>query len=223
MDRLRVGVVIPAFNEAATIGHVVAAASRFGRPIVVDDGSSDDTARRAEDAGAAIVRHSANRGYDGALNSGFARAFDLGCEYVVTVDADGQHDQTTLQPFILALENGADVVVGIRDRRARLAEILFAWVTTARWGIRDPLCGVKAYRIAVWKELGHFDSYQSIGTELSLYAAASGKRIAQLPVKTRDRSDAPRFGRRFAANGRILRALWIGMSVRGPRPLASSV
>lgn len=218
MERLRIGVIIPALNEANTVATVVAAASRFGQPIVVDDGSRDNTGERAKEAGATVVRHAVNRGYDQALNSGFARASELGCEYVVTVDADGQHDQTILGAFILALDNGADVVVGVRDHRARMAETLFAWVTTVRWGIRDPLCGMKAYRIGVWRELGHFDSYSSIGTELSLFAAATRKRMAQVRVRTRSRSGAPRFGARFVANRRILRALWIGMSRGVPRP-----
>lgn len=220
MDRLRIAIVVPAFNEAETIAEIVTSAAAFGRPVVVDDGSTDGTAVRAAEAGASVVIHGVNQGYDGALNSGFARAAELGCEYVVTMDADGQHDEKTLQPFILALDNGADVVVGIRDRRARPAEILFGWVATARWHIRDPLCGMKAYRIGVWRELGHFDSYQSIGTELSLFAAATGKRLAQLPVPTYERAGASRFGQRLAlaANWRILRALWLGMSIRHGRP-----
>jgi hypothetical protein len=59
--------------------------------------------------------------------------------------------------------------------------------------------------------VGHFDSYGSIGTELVLYAAKNGKRIAQLPVRTQERIDAPRFGRIFSANRRILYALWMGL------------
>ena len=203
--------VIPALNESATIAAVVAGAVRYGVPIVVDDGSTDDTGAHAEAAGATVVRHPVNRGYDAAINSGFIRAAELDCAYVITLDADGQHDPTTVATFISALVAGADVVVGIRDRRARIGESLFAIAATARFGMRDPLCGMKAYRLEVWKELGHFDSYGSVGTELALFAARRGKKIAQLPVPTRDRADAPRFGRRFRANQRILRALWIGL------------
>jgi glycosyltransferase involved in cell wall biosynthesis len=150
-------------------------------------------------------------GYDQALNSGFARASELGCEYVITMDADGQHDPTILTSFIQTLDAGADVVVGIRDRRQRLAEHIFAWVSSVKWGVNDPLCGLKAYRVEVYRELGHFDSYDSIGTELTIYAAKVGKKIMQVPVKTRERSDEPRFGRRYSANWRILRALLLSL------------
>jgi hypothetical protein len=64
-----------------------------------------------------------------------------------------------------------------------------------------------------YRELGHFESYCSIGTELAIYAARSGMRIDQVMVKTSDRQDASRFGR-FSANGKILRALWLGMFQR---------
>lgn len=207
MERYRLGIVIPALNEKATIVDVVNSVSRYGQPIVVDDGSSDETGRLSETAGASVVRHNVNRGYDQALNSGFARAYELNCDYVITMDADGQHDPTILHAFIRELNSGADVVLGIRDRRQRLAESIFSWVGAVKWGIHDPLCGMKGYRISLYKELGHFDSYNSIGTELAIFAARSGKKIIQLPIKTRERQDKPRFGKRYSANIRIMHAL----------------
>jgi hypothetical protein len=70
--------------------------------------------------------------------------------------------------------------------------------------------------MSVYQALGHFDSYRSIGTELALFAARRGYRLAQVAVKTRDRADAPRFGRLLSANLRILRALALGMFRRYP-------
>jgi hypothetical protein len=124
------------------------------------------------------------------------------------MDADGQHEPAILQSFLRAIDEGAEVVVGIRDRRQRRAEHVFAWIGRRLWGIRDPLCGMKAYRISVYRQLGHFDSYGSIGTELAIFAARSGRRITQVPVRTRDRIGVPRFGRRLQANAKIFRALW---------------
>lgn len=211
MDRSRIAIVIPAWNEAATIQSVVRAVTGAGVAVVVDDGSSDQTAALAGAAGAEVVRLPVNRGYDGALDAGFERASQLGCEYVITMDADGQHDPGVLPALIDCLDQGAAVAIGIRDRRQRLAETLFAWATTLRWGIRDPLCGMKAYRTSVYRELGHFDRRGSIGTELALYAARRGMRVMQVPVRTRDRADAPRFGRLLSANLRILRAMFLAM------------
>lgn len=211
MARPRLGIIIPALNEAHSIAKVVSGAIRFGSVIVIDDGSSDGTGAAAAAAGADVVRHEINRGYDAALNSGFARAAELRCDAVVTLDADGQHDPLLLPQFIAELGRDAEVVIGIRDRFQRLAERLFARVALARWGIRDPLCGMKGYRMEVYRELGHFDSYGSIGTELAIFAATQGRRIAQVPVKTRDRADAPRFGRVLRGNWLIARALVLAL------------
>ena len=211
MDRSRVAIVIPAYNEAETIGEVVTATMAFGLPIVVDDGSSDETTAEAEAAGAIVVLHSVNAGYDSALNSGFAKAAELSCVYIITMDADGQHDPDILPRVIEHLERGADLVVGVRDRRQRVAEHLFAWLGRWRWGIQDPLCGLKGYRMALYRELGHFDAYQSIGTELAIFSARRRKRLEQVLVVTREREDAPRFGRRLNANLKILRAMWYAL------------
>jgi len=208
VERHRIAIVIPAFNEAATIETVVRLAASHGRPIVVDDGSCDGCGELAAKARAEVVRHEVNQGYDDALNSGFARASLLGCEYVITMDADGQHNPELLASFIGELDGGADVVVGVRDRRQRIGEVMFSWAGKLYWGISDPLCGMKAYRVSLYQELGHFDSRGSIGTELAIYAVRKGKRIAQVPVLTRERLDTPRFGTRISANMRIFQALW---------------
>lgn len=206
MDRSRIAIIIPALNEAATIGKVVASVREYGVPVVVDDGSSDATGEIARQAGADVVRHAINRGYDGALGSGFARAAELGCEYIITIDADGQHNPAQLATFIAQLDAGCEVVVGRRQRYQRLAETVLGVVARAMWRISDPVCGMKAYRTALYRRLGHFDSFHSIGTELAVRAIASGCRFAEVPVLTRERLDAPRFGRAFSANMKIFRA-----------------
>jgi glycosyltransferase involved in cell wall biosynthesis len=207
MDRSRIGIVVPALNEERSIGAVVELCGRYGLAIVVDDGSSDRTATVAREAGATVVSHPANRGYDAALDSGFREAAALGSDLVVTIDADGQHDPELIGRFLAMLEADADVVIGVRDKRPRFAEHCFAALTRLLYGIRDPLCGMKGYRMSVYRALGHFDSYGSIGTELALFAARKGYRIAQVPVVVRDRADTPRFGRTLRANWKIFRAM----------------
>jgi glycosyltransferase involved in cell wall biosynthesis len=209
MDRSRIGIVVPALNEERSIGAVVELCRRYGTPIVVDDGSTDRTALVAREAGATVVSHPANLGYDAALDSGFRQAADMGSELVVTIDADGQHNPELIGRFLALLEGEADVVIGARNQRPRLAEHCFAALTRLLYGIRDPLCGLKGYRISVYRALGHFDSYGSVGTELALFAARKGYRIAQVPVVVRDRADAPRFGRTLQANWKIFRAMFL--------------
>jgi glycosyltransferase involved in cell wall biosynthesis len=207
MDRSKIGLVIPAYNEAATIYGVVKAALEYGQPIVVNDCSSDDTAKLAEQAGAVVVTHQTNLGYDGALNSGFMKAAELDCQFIITLDADGQHNPKLIKGFIEALEDNADMVLGIRSSKPRFSEHLFALVTNKRFGIKDPLCGMKGYSAKVYDTLGHFDSYQSIGTELMLFAASRGFHFTQIFFNVEDRQDAPRFGNSLKANAKILKAM----------------
>ncbi|MCE5181772.1 MAG: glycosyltransferase family 2 protein [Anaerolineaceae bacterium] len=211
MARSRVGIVIPAFNESETIVGIVEAAGIYGVPIVVDDGSTDATAELALCGGAVVVAHGKNCGYDAALNSGFKKAAELGSEIIVTVDADGQHDPLLIQKFIDAIDAGADIVVGIRSRRQRFAEHLFAGYTNLRFGIKDPLCGMKAYRIKVYKALGHFDSHGLIGTELMVFAAKKGFRLSQISFDVRERDGLSRFGQMLTGNYKIIRAMMISI------------
>jgi glycosyltransferase involved in cell wall biosynthesis len=211
MDRSRVAIVIPAYNEADTISRVIDNVRTFGVPVVVDDGSDDKTAAKAALAGADVVRLSSNSGYDRALNAGFDRAEKLGCDFIITMDADGQHEPSSLPAFIEALEVGAEISVGIRKSRQRAGEIIFSWFSFALWGVVDPLCGMKGYRTSLYRELGHFDSYGSIGTELLIFAARANRRITNLQIKTYIRQDSPRFGNCLSANYLILRALLLGI------------
>jgi glycosyltransferase involved in cell wall biosynthesis len=207
MERHRLAIVVPAFNEGGTIAGVIESASLHGMVVVVDDGSSDDTSKRAIEAGAVVVPFRVNLGYDEALNAGFRKAVELDCSHVITMDADGQHDAGIIDRFVAALDTGAAIVVGKRDRKQRFTERLFAAWTKAKWRIEDPLCGMKGYCLRIYLDLGHFDTFGSIGTELLLFAARRGESIVQIPVRTFDRSDAPRFGRVFSGNLRIARAL----------------
>jgi glycosyltransferase involved in cell wall biosynthesis len=210
MDRSGLALVIPALNEADRIAEVVAACAHFGTVIVVDDGSQDATATQARSAGAVVVSHAVNKGYDAALNSGFAEAVRQGCTLVITLDADGQHDPALVTEFRAALDAGADVVAGVRATQPRLSEKLFARLAHWRYGVADPMCGMKGYRMEIWQALGHFDSYGSIGSELLLHAVSSGARVVERPVPIRPRSGQSRFGGSLRANGRILRAMCIG-------------
>jgi hypothetical protein len=114
-----VSVVIPAHDEASTIGDVVAACLRhtpdLDEVVVVDDGSRDDTARVARTAGAVVLRHPFNLGYGAALQTGYRYALARGAPLVVQMDADGQHDPREIARLAAPIERGeCDLVVGSR-------------------------------------------------------------------------------------------------------------
>lgn len=207
MERSRVAIVIPAFNEALTVAEVVKAVIEYGIPIVVDDGSSDDTSEAASSSGAIVVRHPKNLGYDAALNSGFEKANEIGVEIVITIDADGQHNTKLIKEFIDSIDNGADITIGARNKKQRLAEFVFAFYSFILFGIKDPLCGMKAYRMKVYLNQGFFDSLSSVGTQLTIFAVKKKYKINQIAIHVVGREGKSRFGNSILANLKILRAL----------------
>src|SRR2546425_12865457 len=107
---------IPAFNEQKTIGSVVLTAQRYAtKVIVIDDGSEDETAWVAEQAGATVIRHPANRGYGAALRSCFEYARESEFGVLVILDGDGQHRPEMIPEVVAPVNQGkADVSIGSR-------------------------------------------------------------------------------------------------------------
>jgi glycosyltransferase involved in cell wall biosynthesis len=222
---VKVAVVIPAYNEALGVGAVVEQACALGQVIVVDDASTDNTAAVARAAGAMVVRHPTNRGYDGALASGFDAAVDLDVDAILTMDADGQHVPETGHALIeLITADLADVAVGRRPTKARWSEHVFAFYTRLRFALPDPLCGMKAYRSEIVRQHRTALEGTTIGAGLTIAALASGARLAIVPIPIRRRADTSRFGSGFRANQKILRGLCaaIAIDVRTLRSRTSS-
>jgi glycosyltransferase involved in cell wall biosynthesis len=108
--------LIPAYQEGPRVAQVVRRTASQLPVVVVDDGSTDDTAARAEAAGATVLRQRPNQGKGAALRAGFGWAMDHGSEVVITLDADGQHDPADIPLFLDAWRRtGADLVIGQRD------------------------------------------------------------------------------------------------------------
>jgi glycosyltransferase involved in cell wall biosynthesis len=112
----RIDVIIPAFNEERFIGSVVLKLQQYPVSIiVVDDGSTDDTALIAQLAGATVIQHETNRGKGQALNTGFEAVRQLAPDAIVTIDADGQHLPAQLSLVVEPILAGrADIVIGSR-------------------------------------------------------------------------------------------------------------
>jgi glycosyltransferase involved in cell wall biosynthesis len=153
--------IVPAYNEAVCVGDVIRSLRRHASQydvLVVDDGSTDATAKIAEDAGAHVVRLPFNLGIGGAVQSGFQYALENDYDYVVQVDGDGQHDAREIGRLEQAMREGdVDMVCGSRfltEDRTYPAPIsrrtgihLFAYLLSRIVGQRvsDPTSGFRLY------------------------------------------------------------------------------
>jgi glycosyltransferase involved in cell wall biosynthesis len=205
-----VSVVIPAFNEADAVGDVVtalAAAARWKDIIVIDDGSIDDTAARACAAGATLVRHPYNKGNGAAVKSGIRTATG---DYILIVDADGQHRPEDALRLIEPLGE-YDLVVGARSRSTQAT-------TTRRAGngalnrlagfltgreIPDLTSGFRAARRQYLREFIHLlPNGFSTPTTTTLAFIKAGYNVTFVPIEARTRSGTskislPRDGVKF--------------------------
>ncbi len=222
MERFHPVVLIPAYREAATIRTVVAAAAAYAPVIVADDCSPDTTADEAMRGGAAVICNSANLGYEATLNRLFDEAVARGYSHAVTMDADGEHDPALVPSFLTALgRDGISLVLGVRPRKQRISEVVMGRYIARRFGVRDILCGMKGYDLALVERNGGFDTSASIGTELALNSIRRGAAFTQIDVSGTPRHDAPRFDRRINANLRIFKALLRAVRLDGREPLRS--
>jgi glycosyltransferase involved in cell wall biosynthesis len=154
--------VVPAYNECATVGRVIerihAKAPAFD-VLVVDDGSTDDTGRVAEEAGAVVVRAPFNLGIGGAVQTGFTYAREHGYHYMVQVDGDGQHDAAEIRRLTDAMDDDPtiDMVCGSRflspdmtypapiSRRTGIHIFAFLLSRLVGQRVTDPTSGFRLY------------------------------------------------------------------------------
>lgn len=198
----RVLVIIPAWNEEATVGTTVSEV--LAQPegldvLVVDDGSADATAREASRAGAEVLRLPFNMGVGGAMRAGFKFAQRHGYDAVIQVDADGQHNADDIKSVIAGLAH-ADISIGARfaDRGnykatgpRRWAMVFLAFVVSriAKVKLTDVTSGFRAgNRRAIAQYLDHYPA-EYLGDTLDslVVAIRSGCKVIQVPVEMRPR------------------------------------
>jgi glycosyltransferase involved in cell wall biosynthesis len=243
----RVLVVVPAYNEQATVRAVVRHV-RAELPdcelVVVDDGSSDGTVAEARDEGAVVLSLPFNLGVGGAMRTGYRYALRNGYDAVVQVDGDGQHDARDLHALLQALES-ANIVVGSRftagstyrvrgPRRWAMRLLARAVSRVAKTRLTDVTSGFRATdRLAIELFARSYPAeYLGDTVESLLVAARAGLTVRQVPVGMRPRQAGTPSQSTWAATlylGRALLALGLAMIrsreairpfERSPEPIA---
>jgi glycosyltransferase involved in cell wall biosynthesis len=196
MDRARVErilAIVPAYNEGDRVATVVSGVAEFLPVLVVDDGSTDDTAAQARSAGATILRQLPNQGKGAALRAGFRHALAEGYDAVVTLDADGQHDPAELPKFLRCFaENHADLIIGRRRLRhmppiRRLANYLGR--KSFSWAIGQPIPDNQSgYRLISRRLLEDLAGGQEAGFEFEMemivICVRRGYLLDWVPIRT---------------------------------------
>lgn len=192
-------VVMPAYNEESTIAGVIEELFNRGfNLVVVDDGSTDETYKVAENAGRVhenqfhLYKHLLNRGLGGALRTGIEAALHHDAEIVVTFDADGQHDPDDIMKVCQPIRDGeADVVIGVRDFNhmpdsKKFGNTVMNIITRIFYGInvKDSQSGLRAFKREAARSMEINARDYGVSSEIVGEIRRHKLRLKEVPMKT---------------------------------------
>lgn len=208
---MNIYLVIPSYNEEGTIKKVITDLQQFHTNIiVVNDCSTDNTQAILNKLPIIVVNNTKNLGYTKTLEKGIVRAINEKAHYIITCDADGQHTSESLQKIISVIQSEKpDLVLCKRSKHNRFMEYIWGFYSQVFFGFSDPLCGMKAYKVDLFRTLGvQLETSYTIGTRFIFKAIRSGATYKEVNITVCDRSDNSRFGSAIKGNWLELRALW---------------
>ena len=193
---MKITVGIPAFNEEKNIASIISRLKDFTDSIIVcDDGSSDMTAKIAEDMGAILVKHPKNLGYGAAIRTIFLKAKELESDVLVTIDGDGQHQIMDVEKILKPIEkNQADIVIGSRFLDKKSKEMpnyrkvgikIITKITnlSIKEKLTDSQSGFRAYGKKALQKIVPSDVGMGVSTEILIKASNLGLKVAEVPIK----------------------------------------
>lgn len=190
--------LLPAYNESKTIGQIIQETSEFiSEIVVIDDGSSDETAEIASASGVICLANATNCGKGSALRKGFAYALKHGYQLVFTMDSDGQHDPADIPRFLEHFDDThPDILIGARETKnsqtsmplhRRINNRLISYVGSKLCGQRVPdfQSGYRLICAEVLRQVHLETERYETESELLIKAGRFGFRIESLPIQTR--------------------------------------
>lgn len=206
---MRIVVSIPAYNEEQTITRVIEDIKKsmskgkyYYKILVLDDGSTDNTAKLAKKAGAIVYSNQRNLGLIETFQIELKKSLDLKADIIVHTDADGQYPAFYIPELIKKVKEGYDLVLGSRflgkikhmSFMKRLGNRAFARVLSTMIGVKltDTTTGFRAFTAKVAREIEFVNTFTYTQEQL-IKAANQGFRIAEVPIKTRRTRDSRLF------------------------------
>ena len=191
---MKITIGIPAFNEEKKLPKILTELKEVTNSIIVcDDGSTDMTAKTAENLGVVVIKHEKNMGYGAAINTIFQKSKEIKSDILVTFDADGQHRVEDIKKLIHPIQkNNADIVIGSRFlennsdvpnyRKIGIKVITKVTNASINQKLTDSQSGFRAYNKKVLEEISPSDQGMGISTEILIKADDKNYKIVEVPI-----------------------------------------
>ncbi len=201
------GILIPAFNEEKTVSIVINEAKKFGDVILSDDNSTDNTKEISLQAGALVIDNVFEKGYDGNLKTLLKYASETGhYRSYVTIDADGELPPAQIENVIECCKFSS-LCIGERNQYNRMVEYILSAYFFLKYGVKDPLSGMKVYSIELLREFYCDDCDLNIGTAVIKFCKKRQHPIRRFPISVEKRIGSSRFGGSLFSAMKIMRVI----------------
>jgi glycosyltransferase involved in cell wall biosynthesis len=195
MQSPKIVIAIPSFNEEKRIGSVISRCCEFASDVwIIDDGSRDQTAESARKAGARVISHTVNQGKGMAIRTALSEFQTTEFDYLLFMDADGQHDPVFIPEFIrCARERSSDVIIGNRMLDTskmplvrRYTNRFMSWVVSSMSGreVLDSQCGFRMVSRKFAQEFKPTTFRFDLESEMLIQAGRLGMEIESVPIST---------------------------------------
>lgn len=204
----KIAVLIPAKNEEKNIKKVILGFKKYGKIFVVDDNSIDSTILIAKKFAHKVFKSGNSLGYDGAIRFGISNIIkdNYKFDYLLTIDADGEHSNRYVKPIIKKMSNN-EIIVGYRNKFNRFSEYFVNFLSKIIYSVNDPLSGMKCYNFRVLKQKFYKIKNKKFDyTGMFFLKIFDNNKMANVKIKVNAQNKNSSFGNGINSNYRIIKS-----------------
>ncbi len=207
MQKSKIGIVVPCYNEEKTITKICKKLNKIGRPVIINDCSNDKTLKNLKKTGVKFLNNKENLGYEKSIIKGFKFIVKnwKKIKIIVTIDADGELKPNSIKKLIKAKKTHTHILIGSRIKKNRISEDLLGFLFKKRFGINDPISGLKIYNIEIIKKILPSISADLFLVDVVLKATRFNFKVKDTPIYVEKRRDNSRVGNILYSNLKILK------------------
>ncbi len=212
LNKYEIGILIPAYNEEKNIKNVINEFQNYGKIFIIDDKSTDKTAKICKKKKVKLIKNVNQLGYDASLRKGikFIISNEKKIKFIITADADGQHIGKYVKKFFLESKKYY-CVVGIRNHFNRISEHIISFISKLFFNIKDPICGMKFYNVKKMKNKNLIFKSKTDYCGMFFFKCYEKKYVTNTKIKVRKKNKRSSYGSGILANYSILKSFTLSI------------